>query len=514
LLVIIGKYGDDVLAKAVSNPATRKAITTVIGNSLSEGAEEGTQEVIDVILRNAILGEDNEIDWGNVAYSAGLGALTGGAFAVPGGVNTLVNRDSNINTDPNTLVNYDPGIDTIPNEATATQNAEPVSVTEVELNKQKSTDNEKKIVKRDMSNADDITMQVIKNQYEKSTDNSLVGFIKSVRNTAKNSWMRFRLKSVSDSSAEDIEKLTGIDVHGYNTEIGGSAIEHIDKRHGANGKADSSMADVNDIARMQYVIDNYDDIELSNKHNNEFKNSDGTPSQIVQMKKRVNGDYYVIEAVPDSSKKTVHIISAYKTGIKKEERQVANAALKSAPSAYGRTELGLSSNNSIPLNAENINTSEEISKNNLDTMEMADGNISISINPEEEKSGLTKKAESYLHRNTNALLNDFLEITETDKYAYARTLKRDINTFAEASVKNGEVDRAEAEKLFDTIYWEDLKVNTDVYDKYRPLAEQIKNTKLYGGGLGSLEGEYRRNYFNKVRLVTDPSTTKIDSYYK
>lgn len=127
---------------------------------------------------------------------------------------------------------------------------------------------------------------------------------------------------------------------------------------------------------------------------------------------------------------------------------------------------------------------------------------------------LTKKAESYLHRNTNTLLNDFLEITETDKFADARTLKRDINTFAEASVRNGEVDRAEAEKLFDTLYWDALKVNTDVYDKYRPIAEQIKNTKLYGGGLGSLEGEYRRKYFNKVRLVTDPSATKIDSYYK
>lgn len=127
---------------------------------------------------------------------------------------------------------------------------------------------------------------------------------------------------------------------------------------------------------------------------------------------------------------------------------------------------------------------------------------------------LTKKAESYLHRNTNTLLNDFLEITETDKFADARTLKRDINTFAEASVRNGEVDRAEAEKLFDTLYWDALKVNTDVYDKYRPLAEKIKSVKLYGGGLGSLEGEYRRRYFNKVRLVTDPSATKIDGLYK
>ncbi len=494
------------LAKVVSNPSLIKAVVTVLGNAASEGAEEGTQEIIDTLLRNTVLGEDNDINWKDVGYSALLGGMTGGAFALPGGVSTVVNRDSSIDT-------AQPTPETVENTADAIQNdvEMPEEVTEENSGNEvgKNTDKKKVIIKRDMSNADDITMKVIKRQYENSTDNSLVGFIKNVRNTAKNNWMKFKLKSVSDSSAEDIEKLTGINVRGYNTEIGGSAINHIDKRHGVNGQADSSMSDLNDIARMQYVIDNYDDIELTGNYNNEFKNSDGSLSPTIQMKKRVNGDYYVIEAVPESSKKTVHIVSAYKTAIKKEERQVANAALKSAPSAYGRTELGLSSNNIIPSDTENINTSAEISENNLDAMEMENGSKSISMDTEAGKSGLTKKAESYLHRNTNTLLNDFLEITETDKFADVRTLKRDINTFAEASVRNGEVDRAETEKLFDTLYWDALKVNTDVYDKYRPLAEKIKSVKLYGGGLGSLEGEYRRKYFNKVRLVTDPSAAKI-----
>lgn len=36
--------------------------------------------------------------------------------------------------------------------------------------------------------------------------------------------------------------------------------EHILRRHGENGEADHSMRDINDIGRIQYVIDNYDSV--------------------------------------------------------------------------------------------------------------------------------------------------------------------------------------------------------------------------------------------------------------
>ena len=65
---------------------------------------------------------------------------------------------------------------------------------------------------------------------------------------------------------------------------------------------------------------------------------------------------------------------------------------------------------------------------------------------------LNKKSEQYLHRATNTLLNNFIEITGANKYTDIRGIKNAINTFAEASAKKGSVDRAEAEKLFDTLY--------------------------------------------------------------
>lgn len=83
-------------------------------------------------------------------------------------------------------------------------------------------------------------------------------------------------------------------------------MEHIIKDHGESGATDQSMRDVNDIARIQYVLDNYDSVETGGKssayvYQNEHGRNVG--AQTVVFKKKVNGTYFVVEAVPDSSKK-------------------------------------------------------------------------------------------------------------------------------------------------------------------------------------------------------------------
>ena len=161
----------------------------------------------------------------------------------------------------------------------------------------------------------------------------------------------------------------------------------------------------------------------------------------------------------------------------------------------------------LPLSKRYADTAREM----FSDIESKNGNIQFSM---KEDRQLNKKSEQYLHRATNTLLNDFLEITEANKYADVRSIKKDINTFAEASAKRGSVDREEANKLFDVLFSEALVKDAEVAERYGEAAEKIKATKFYGGGLGSLEGRYRRDYFGKVRLVTDPAATKIDSFYK
>lgn len=157
--------------------------------------------------------------------------------------------------------------------------------------------------------------------YKEAADEGLVQFVEdSVKNKGANQG-RYTLNPVSDRAARDIERLTGVNTTGFRTVIEQRMAEHIYDEHGPNGTTDQSMADINDIGRMQYVLDNYDDIRYggrsgaysTNKGNGRTRQAD-----TVVFAKAVNGTYYVVEAVPDTARKTTYVVSAYmsKEGIK------------------------------------------------------------------------------------------------------------------------------------------------------------------------------------------------------
>ena len=94
-------------------------------------------------------------------------------------------------------------------------------------------------------------------------------------------------------------------------------IKHILKEHGENGVVDHSMADVNDLARIAYVLDNYDTVNQATyasgdiKYSQEFRGKNNRPAPMLVFAKKVNGTYYVIEAVPDTQYKKFWVVSAY-----------------------------------------------------------------------------------------------------------------------------------------------------------------------------------------------------------
>lgn len=160
-------------------------------------------------------------------------------------------------------------------------------------------------------------IETIKQEYKKAVNPKIVDFVNKVRNfknkEAANK-VHIDLTGVTEREVHDIKKLTGIDTSEYKRSMDGNAVEHIEKDHGENGVSDHSMSDVEDLARIEYVLDNYDDIEkgTADKVYTKYMNSDNTPAAKVIYSKRVNGNYYVVEAVPDSKAKTLRIISAYK----------------------------------------------------------------------------------------------------------------------------------------------------------------------------------------------------------
>ena len=86
----LGGLTDDVLSGAIDNVVrgmnrANLQIAAKYGmklgaSMLSEGFEEGLQEVLDPIFKNAVLGTHENVNWGDVAYSAVLGALSAGVL--------------------------------------------------------------------------------------------------------------------------------------------------------------------------------------------------------------------------------------------------------------------------------------------------------------------------------------------------------------------------------------------------------------------------------------------------
>ena len=157
-------------------------------------------------------------------------------------------------------------------------------------------------------------------EYANAIDPSIVSFADRVRRLNSQSYKAkqiHKISSVSDRQAADVQRETGVDARGYQNAISGTTISHIDNRHGKNGKADQSMSNTDDIARIGYVIDNYDTIRLlTNKNGDpilsaEWVNSDGTHAKQIELTKKIDGTYYVIEAAIDTQKKTLMVTSAY-----------------------------------------------------------------------------------------------------------------------------------------------------------------------------------------------------------
>lgn len=156
-------------------------------------------------------------------------------------------------------------------------------------------------------------MEKIKAEYKAASNPNIIQYVKQVYANPSDNGTLFPLGKISDRAAKEVGELVGFDISGYDTVINPATVIHIENRHGVNGVQDHSMADVNDLARINYVLENYDSVVKDTRQSKAFSGADGKGAQIVVYEKRINGSYYVIEAVPNSKAKTVHIVTVYKT---------------------------------------------------------------------------------------------------------------------------------------------------------------------------------------------------------
>ena len=157
--------------------------------------------------------------------------------------------------------------------------------------------------------------------YQAATDKNILAFIErwhKLKDPNYRRKVRISIASVNQRTVMDVKAVTGVDTSDFTGHsLSGNALEHTALRHGVNGKADHSMADPNDIARMGYVLEHYDSVEaLLTKDgkpilSGEYYNADGSRAPLVRFAKRVNGTYYVVEAVPDAAIREFRVVTAY-----------------------------------------------------------------------------------------------------------------------------------------------------------------------------------------------------------
>ena len=154
---------------------------------------------------------------------------------------------------------------------------------------------------------------------------------------------RVDLGIVPDDIARIIFGLTGVNPKGYRMVIEARQIKHILLDHGETGRANQSLADDNDIAKMEYVFDSPDGIVYGGRTRayTHMKNGFNKTAPTVLYEKSIGGkSYYVVQAVPDTKAKTLFVVSAFigepgYQGQKKEVPQLINAKSPDATSEIG-----------------------------------------------------------------------------------------------------------------------------------------------------------------------------------
>lgn len=393
---LLEKASVDSLFNMKQADTAKDVILNVLKQAGAEGTEEGLTTIVNTIADAVIMGDKSEYETAKRAYMAeGMtaeqaelkaftdwvtnfaldvagGMLSGGAMA--GGkaaVDAVINRNGRTQATPTaTPVEATtatpaetpaPTVDSVMPKVQPEQQGKQHSVDAVmpDIGQNKTAPAAEAETESTSVNTNPAAHtpqeQAVIDAYQGSVDEKLVRFAEQVKDGSVDvNKTRYNLNPIPDRAVPKIRQITGIDASGFSTVFEGRMVDHTIKRHGENGAADQSMRDLNDIGRIQYVIDNYDDIKdggTTKAYTTNKPNGKSGLAKTVVFEKAVNGTYYVVEAVPDTKAKTTYVVSAYMS--KNGAEQLTDAT--NAPVFTAETGFAQTPNLNISNPSENVN---------------------------------------------------------------------------------------------------------------------------------------------------------------
>ncbi len=327
--------------------------------------------------------------------------------------------------------------------------------------------------------------------YRQAVDTELVAFVQESINapTAQGSAKKnaFVLKPISDRAASDIAATIGVDAAGFSVKMEARMAQHIMQRHGAQGVADRSMSDINDIGRIQFVLNTYDTIHdggYSQAYSEIKENRHNRKARTVVYEKRINGTFFVVEAVPVAQAKAAYIVSAYIT-----KRTGGLTDAEAAPVLTPDNVAHTVPTNSIANETEKNNSEQRFSLRDDSDAPTAPFEPSAPSGAEQAAQALQREYERVRTRGAVLLGESAAQkvartLVKEAKSAYSPdTLALEVGTlFRELSMVRGAVNWprvwSETLALAKAVVARSGRLDTTLYDDYKDMRDYLRTTPV------------------------------------
>ena len=196
-------------------------------------------------------------------------------------------------------------------------------------------------------------MQRIIREYQNSVDPVLLDFYNGQRPDLDH----VNVGSLRGERAQAVSDILGFDVEGYTVKFTNDSRLHTRNEHDPSVNNNKDKITPEEVARIQYVIENFDDVKPGKRVHFAKNNRDGSPSKTIELKKRVNGTYVIIEAVPDTDARTATVITMRIESAKKRGEHATNGK---TPRPTSEPNMPDSLNHNISNDSGNVNTSSQL----------------------------------------------------------------------------------------------------------------------------------------------------------
>lgn len=155
--------------------------------------------------------------------------------------------------------------------------------------------------------------------------------------------------------------------------------------------------------------------------------------------------------------------------------------------------------------------SGQIEENTKNSDELVQENNKNQVN-------MKNKAQNYINKSKSQFINDLVSDLQTSKYSNKEVLNQSVDEIINEINNNGKISKEKADELFENLYSKLTKTDSDYYNQYKDLKEDLRKTKLFVPK--NVENDivdfvdFKKNNRGDLVLTNDNSNINIDTKYK